>query len=194
MLPALQFNTSLLSWDTLSGAAPLETRAIFGLLGILLLVFGSRSKRLVSAAPGALLGITLASLVLTDESLGLQIGGAMAAGVAGGVAAMLVQSIALRTAGALVGGIGATVLFPLLSSQSLPPWWLPLAGAIIGSLLLPRLFNAALSVLSPILGAMCLSFALGLEQNHQIYGIVGFSLLGYAMPLLLASKKPAPES
>jgi hypothetical protein len=140
------------------------------------------------------LGVTLASLVLSDESLGLQIGGALGAGVAGGVVAMLVQSIALRSAGALIGGIGATVVFPLLSSQALPPWWLPLAGAVIGSLLLPRLFNAALSILSPILGAMCLSFALGLEQSHQLYGIVAFSLLGFAMPYLLAAKAPAKES
>jgi hypothetical protein len=194
MLPAFQISTSLLSWDALANAAPLETRSILGLMGILLLVFGSRSTRLVSAAPGALLGITLASLVLSDQSLGVQIGGALAAGVAGGVVAMLVQSIALRCAGALIGGIGATVVFPMLSSQALPPWWLPLAGAIIGGLLLPRLFNAALSILSPVLGAMCLTFALGLEQNHQLYGIVGFSILGFAMPFLFAAKKPEPES
>jgi hypothetical protein len=194
MLPAFQISTSLLSWDALANAAPLETRSILGLMGILLLVFGSRSTRLVSAAPGALLGITLASLVLSDQSLGVQIGGALAAGVAGGVVAMLVQSIALRCAGALIGGIGATVVFPMLSSQALPPWWLPLAGAIIGGLLLPRLFNAALSILSPVLGAMCLTFALGLEQSHQLYGIVGFSILGFAMPFLFTAKKPEPES
>jgi len=194
MLPAFQISTSLLSWDALASAAPLETRSILGLMGILLLVFGSRSTRLVSAAPGALLGITLASLVLSDQSLGVQIGGALAAGVAGGVVAMLVQSIALRCAGALIGGIGATVVFPMLSSQALPPWWLPLAGAIIGGLLLPRLFNAALSILSPVLGAMCLTFALGLEQSHQLYGIVGFSILGFAMPFLFTAKKTEPES
>lgn len=194
MLPAIPEITSLLSWEALSNAAPIETRTAMGIMGALLLVWGSRSKRLVAAAPGALLGITVASMFLGDQSLLIQLGGALGAGLAGAVAALLVQSIALRTIGALIGGIGATVIFPLISDQALPPWWLPLAGALLGSILLPRLFNAALSTLSPILGAMCLSFSLGLEESQQLYGIIGFSLLGFAMPFLLKKKASTEET
>lgn len=192
MLPAIQNISSLLSWDALASHAPVETRIGMGLIGVLLLVWGSRSKRLVSAAPGALLGITAASLVLSDQSAVTQWIGALAAAVAGGVVAMLVQAIALRTAGALIGGIGATAIFPLVSSPGLPPWWLPLVGALVGVFLLPRLFNATMKIMSPILGAMCLTFALEIGQDHQIYGILGFSLLGLALPFLLA-KKPVEE-
>lgn len=188
MLPAIQDISSLLSWDALANHAPTETRIAMGLMGVLLLIWGSRSKRLVSAAPGVLLGITAASLVLSDQSQTTQWVGSLGAGLAGGVAAMLVQSIALRTAGALVGGIGVTVLYPVVSDPGLPPWWLPLAGALVGAILLPRLFNAAMKIMSPILGAMCLTFALQLAQNHQIYGIIGFSVLGLALPFLLSKR------
>jgi len=183
--------SSLPSWGSLSQGAPNETRAIVGAIGLLLLLFGARSKRLVSAAPGALLGLTAVAILMDDEPVKTQIIAGLAAAAAGGVLALFVQAVALRIAGALVGAITATVVFPLVSSAALP-WWLPLAGALVGAILLPRLFSAAMKILSPILGAMCLTFALGLKDEHQLYGILGITIGAFALQMVLG-KKPGGD-
>jgi hypothetical protein len=185
---------SLLSWGALAEAAPAETRVVMGAIGVLLILWGTRSKRLVAAAPGALVGLTAVALLLDAEPVKTQLLAGLVAAVAGAILGLMVQAIALRTAGALIGAIAVTAVFPLVSSQSVPPWWLPLAGALAGALVLPRLFSAAMRIMSPILGAMCLSFALGLKDEHQLYGILGFTIAGFALQMVLGKKAEEPDS
>ena len=180
LIPAIETST-LLSLGHLSSAASDEARGVSAVLGVLLLLWGPRSKRLVAAAPGILLGALLAASLLSDQSPSTQAGGAAIAGLAGGIVALLIQATALRLAGALIGAVTAAAFYPLLGSQALLPWWIPLAGALVGLFLIPRLFRTTLKLLSPVFGAICLCYAAGLDADQQLYGLIGFSLLGYGL-------------
>ena len=180
LLPAVETST-LLSLAHLSASATDEARVVAGILGVLLLLWGPKSKRLVAAAPGILLGALLAASLLSDQSPSTQAIGAAGAGLAGGLVALILQATALRLAGALIGAVSAAAAYPLVGSESLLPWWVPLAGGLAGLLLIPMLFRSTLKLLSPVFGAICLCFAIGLESDQQLFGLIGFSLLGYIL-------------
>jgi len=181
-MPVLMANwklTEALSWSEISTSAPTGSRIFLGILGGVLLLFGSRSRALVNAAPGVLLGSILASVVLQTQSTQTQMYGAIGAGVIGGLIALAMQAVALRVAGALIGAISSVLIYEMIASSTIPPWWLPLGGAVVGALILPRVFNSAMGLMSPLIGAFCLSFACALNSEHQLYGVVGFTIAGY---------------
>jgi hypothetical protein len=192
LLPALETDT-LLSVAHLSASATDEARVVAAVLGVLLLLWGPRSKRLVSAAPGILLGALLAASFLADQNPSTQAMGAGAAGLVGGFLALMLQATALRLAGALVGAVAAASAYPLIDTAPLP-WWVPISGAVVGLLVVPRMFRSTLKLLSPVFGAICLCFAANLEADQQLYALIGFSLLGYAVQAGLARRGTRVDS
>lgn len=193
LVPAVETST-LLSLAHLSASATDEARVVAAVLGVLLLLWGPKSKRLVAAAPGILLGALLAASLLSDQSPSTQAVGAAAAGLAGGFVALILQATTLRLAGALIGAVASAAAYPLFEPSTLPPWWIPLAGALAGLLLIPRLFRSTLKLLSPVFGAICLCFAVGLDADQQLFGLIGFSLAGYAVQAGLSRRGSRAES
>ena len=193
LLPAIELPT-LLSMADLSSAATQEARYVAGGLGVLLLFWGPRSKRLAAATPGILLGSLLAASFLTDKSTSTQAIGTASAGVIGGIASLVLQAMALRLAGVLIGAVTAASIYPMASSDPIMPWWIPIAGAILGLFILPKLFRSTLKLLSPVFAAICLSYALGLDADQQLFGLIGFSVVGYAIQAGLGRKASRTDS
>ena len=186
-LPAIE-TSAFLSLGQISATASQEARVAVGILGVLLLLWGPKSRKFVAAAPGMLLGALVAASLLADQSTQTQAIGTAAAGLAGGVIALIVQATALRFAGALIGAVTVASAYPLFNSTSAAPWWLPLGGAVLGMLIIPRLFSSTLKLLSPVFGAICLNYAAGLATEHQLYGLIGFSLAGFGLQAALGKR------
>ena len=192
-LPAIELPT-VLSMAQLSEAASQEARYVGGALGVLLLFWGPRSKRLVAATPGILLGSLLAASLLADQSPSTQAIGTGAAGLVGGLVSLVLQAMALRLAGALIGAVTAASIYPMTSSDPVMPWWVPIAGAIVGLFLLPKLFRSTIKLLSPVFAAICLNYALGLDADQQLMGLIGFSVAGYAIQAGVSRKFSRTDS
>ncbi len=96
-----------------------------------------------------------------------------------GIVASLLESIAVRLAGALLGGSLAQTIWPVvMTGGSVTPWWVPFLGAAIGLLMFPGLYRAMLRVVIPLLGGLLVAQGLGHPGDPQIvFGLAGGSFL-----------------
>ena len=179
---------SAFSWADLAARSPDESRLAVGAIGLGLLIFGGRSKRLVTAAPGLVLGLIVALVLTQESSARTQTIAALAGGLLGALTASFLQKLALRLAGVVIGAVLAGALAPLFTETSTTPIWVLVAGGVGGALLLPMLVTKTLRILSPLFAAICFSYALGLDADKQLYAIAGFSIAGVFIQRLLEKK------
>lgn len=175
---ALQAPTSLL-----------DPRLAVALLGVLLLGWGARLYRLAIAAPGFTVGVFAGLSVSAGAGLAVQAGVALALGLLGGGLMLALERLAVAITGAvLVGGLVFAV-GPLVSATL--PWFAPVVGGAVGLLLFPRLYRAALRLLTPLLGALCVAWAAG--RPHDLLLIGGLTLVGAVFQLARAGKRDNDE-
>ena len=136
--------------------------AVYLILGVVLLLAGRRLYWLFVGVVGFGLGIVLAQEFFRPEGFagatdgrewGLLIG--VVGGLVGAVLAVLFQKLAVALAGAVAGGFGGWVLFEAFGAGSLA--WLGMAiGAVLGAILVVRLFDWGLIFFSSVAGAKML--------------------------------------
>lgn len=189
--------------------APGETTLVLLPVGFLLLFFGRRLFWLLVALVGA-----LAALWLATEMLGLEAGApslvaAIAAGLAGGLLAVLVQKAAIGVVGFLAGLWGTLTLLGAIARSGVPApipeaaavWIEPnvtqlvlaLAGGVLGAVLAARLFAAALVVLSALAGSLLLVHGLGLDDPLALAAFLGLALLGVLAQTRGGRRRGKPE-
>jgi len=180
-----------------------ETAFVLLGAGIVLLLFGRRLFWLFVALVGA-----VSALWLSTEVLGLDAGApsvlaAIAAGLVGGLLAVLLQRAAVALVGFLAGAWGTLVLLqlvvvPFAASAADPPsalgspWiqgGLALVGGILGSVLVIQLFEAALVVLTAAAGALLLVQGLGLAGTLGLVVFLGLAVVG----VLIQTRGPREE-
>ncbi len=154
-------------------------RAVLALGGLLLLLWGPRLYRLALAVPGMLLGALVAPMLVDGQQDPVLLAGVtLVLALAGALAVGLLEALALRVAGALLGGGLTAMAAPLALPASHWDPWLPLAGALVGMLLLPPLFRVALRVALPGLGAIAIAQALGRPTDALlVVGLWGVGVL-----------------
>ena len=179
---------SAFSWAELAARSPEESRLAVGAIGLGLLLFGGRSKRLVSAAPGLILGLIVALIVTQEASPSTQTIAALIGGLVGALMASFLQKLALRIAGVVFGVVLAGAIVPLLPESFTSSIWILVGGGILGALLLPMVVAKTLRFLSPFFAAICFAYALGLEADKQLYAIVGFAIAGFFIQRILEKK------
>ncbi|MCP4662841.1 MAG: hypothetical protein GY856_46200 [bacterium] len=139
-------------------------------IGIALLVFGRKLYWLVLGGLGFLGGLWLASRYLDLGSAGLELGIAFLLGIVGAVAAVMAQKIAIAVGGFLIGG--AAVLWlaqPYAPELGVWLWLLAILGAALGVFFAAILFEAALIVLSSLVGAGLIANASQLGRPRETW-------------------------
>lgn len=192
MQNALQDLFSSFSITAISQSTPMEGRVLFGILGFMLLLFGGKHPKLVVAAPGAVVGACCGLVLFDGSGDGVMIGAALGFGLVGGLLTALLRSIALRVAGAFLGALLGIMVYPYIGDLEPQPIWAPIAGGLIGLVTLPTLFDFAIRLMSPVLGAIALIIAFEVTQDRQLQTLLVLASVGAVLQLLLL--KPSKQS
>lgn len=147
-------------------------RGITALAGAVVLVRGARLYPLVIAAPGLALGVAL-GLALPLEPSQRAIAAVVLAAL-GALACRFLERVAIWGIGAVLSGTIALWAWPLFRTEP-PPSWLAAVGAVVGLLLFPAVFRAALKPVTAALGAMLLVWSLG-WQHRPLLGVALFAV------------------
>jgi len=139
-------------------------------LGIALLIFGRKLYWLALGGLGFFGGLWLAHRFLDLGSTGLELGIAFLLGIVGAVVAVTAQKIAIAVGGFLIGGWAVLWLahpyYPELGGWL---WLLAIVGAALGVVFAAILFEAALIVLSSLVGAGLISHASQLGRPRETW-------------------------
>lgn len=167
-----------------------DPRILLGLLGVLLLFFGVRHYKLVLVAPGFALGVVAGLLITRDAALNTSAVAAVCLGVLGAGVLFFVERLAVGVLGAVLTAGLLRAALPLIAGEGLP-WYVPAAAGLLGLFLFPRLFRALIRVLTPLLGALCIAWAVGRPDSLPLIG--GLALVGGAAQMLFARSEQPQE-
>lgn len=163
-----------------------ETGWVLLAAGLTLLLFGRKLFWLFVAVVGAVTALWIATEVLGLETGAPSVIAAVAAGLVGGLMAILVQKAAVAVVGFLVGVWGALVLWDIasvsLTVTSVDPLILQsvlaVAGGALGAVVAAQLFEAALVVLSALVGSLLLVNGLGVAGGPALAAFLSLTLVG----------------
>ena len=167
--------------DSLAASTPIAALVAGGLL----LLFGRRLFWLFVGVIGFVVAYRLAGAYLGGEGEGWII--AVAGGVLGAVAAVLVQKLAVTLAGFAAGAVGFIWLAEQLGwSLGLPALVGALVAGLLGAALVRWLFGIGLVALSALAGAALVVEGLGLEEPR---GVVFVILAGVGALVQLSGRR-----
>lgn len=153
--------------DSLAAPTPIAALVAGGLL----LLFGRRLFWLFVGVVGFVVVFRLADAYLGGAGVGWVV--AIAAGVLGALAAILVQRLAVGVAGFAAGAAGFLWLAEQLGwSVGLPTLIGALVAGVLGAALVGWLFELGLVALSALLGAALVVEGLGLEEPRGAVFVV----------------------
>ncbi len=145
--------------DSLAAPAPIAALVAGGLL----LLFGRKLFWLFVGVVGFVVAYRLAGAYLGSEGAGWAV--AVAAGVLGALAAVLVQKLALTVAGFAAGAVGFIWLAEQLGwAPGLPTLLGALVAGLVGAALVRWLFELGLVALSALVGSALVVEGLGLDE------------------------------
>lgn len=163
-----------------------ETGWVLLATGLILLFFGRKLFWLFVAVVGAVTALWIATEVLGLETGAPSVIAAVTAGLVGGLMAILVQKAAVAVVGFLVGVWGTLVLLDIasvsLTVTSVDPLILQsvlaVAGGALGAVVAAQLFEAALVVLSALVGSFLLVNGLGVAGGLALAAFLSLTLVG----------------
>lgn len=159
------------------------------LLGIFMLLAGSRLFWLFLGAVGFISGFDLAEKMMRSQPGDMIIVVALLAGLVGALLAIFLQKIAILAGGFLAGGYLSLRLMEEFGMRNSPYHWLLLIlGCIIGAVLMQVLFKWALIVLSSGVGAILVLQAVPLSRHMTRLPFVILFILGIVVQAGLLSR------
>ncbi|REJ81044.1 MAG: hypothetical protein DWQ36_13550 [Acidobacteria bacterium] len=146
-------------------------------VGVVLLLFGSRLYHLLLGTVGFVLGWALVQQLGLGGPPWLELAGGVLVGLICVALAFFVQKVALTLAGAVLGGFGGLWLAEVFALPVEGVGLLAVAAvaAVLGALLLHGLFRLGLALLSSWIGAGFILQALPLEASTSV--LVGLILV-----------------
>lgn len=146
------------------------------LAGMLLLLLGRRLFWLFVALVGFVVGLAIASRLLSEQPQWMVLLIGLGFGVIGALLAVFVQKLAIGLAGFLAGAYLMNVLIDTFNPGLGDVRWLVvLIGAVLAAVLLLAVFDWALIVISSLTGATLIVQSLEIEQ--VVRGVVLIVLL-----------------
>jgi hypothetical protein len=163
-----------------------ETGWVLLATGLVLLFFGRKLFWLFVAVVGAVAALWLATGVLGLDAGAPSVIAAAAAGLVGGLLAILVQKAAVAVVGFLAGVWGMLILSGAAAGSPAMSWLAPplfqallaVAGGVLGAVVAAQLFEAALVVLSALAGSLLLVTGLGLAGGVALAVFLSLALVG----------------
>lgn len=164
------------------------------LVGIVLLVAGRRVFWLAVGAAGFVFALVLALRWLDAEPVWLLVGLAFLAGFVGAVLAVVLQRVAVALAGFLVGGWAGLALWLLLGGvEGFGALLAFLVAGVVAAILAGALFEAALIVVSALIGAVLVAGAAGAEGPFGMLLIVVLAVAGALIQAALGRRRRSVE-
>jgi len=160
--------------------------------GLVLLAFGRRVFWLLVAATGFAVGWSLTEYFVGDVPEHVPFIGGLAIGLLGALIAVIAQKIAILLGGFLAGGYAAMILLQNILPSLSTPGWIPfVVGGILGALLLKKVFEWTLIVLTSIVGAIFV--LVGFQVVENIHPIVVLLLAALGVVFQSRSKRSGEE-
>jgi len=161
-----------------------------GLASIFFLVRGARWYRLALISPGVIAGGAAGVHLTEGMASEAQLLTICALAIVGGAILHFAERLAIALLGAMVlGGLSQTVAAAWLASE--PHWGIPVAGAAVGLVIFPRIYKALLPVITSILGALGLAWALDRPDDLLLIG--GLSVAGSLAQIILARRERSDD-
>jgi len=155
-------------------------------LGILLLAIGHRFYWLFISAIGFTAGVFIAQYFLQQASVMYELFIAVAAGILGVILAHFLEKFAVKIAGAFAGGYILTEMLDAFQMQfEFQQWLIFMIGAVLGFILITKVFTWALIIISSSLGSLLISQSIPLQGNLFIIAF----LVMFASGIILQSHK-----
>jgi hypothetical protein len=150
------------------------------ILGLVVLVAGRRLYWLFVAAVGFWVGSVLAHEHFGEAVRQWAVLIAVLGGIIGAVLALLFQKLAVALAGAAAGGFGGLWLLEAIGAESVG-WLGMIIGAVLGGILVLRLFDWGLIAFSALTGAGMIVDAIPMEPNVQPWVFLAAVIVGVAV-------------
>ncbi len=148
-------------------------------VGVVVLLAGRKLYWLATGGLGFVIGLYLASRYMTTASYWVEVGVALAAGIAGAFLTVLAQKATIALAGIVLGGVGVyTLCLPFAADLATGIWWLAILGAVLGFCFAAFLFDAAVMVVSSIVGAVLILGSVELPKLYETWGFLVLFCVG----------------
>ncbi len=148
--------------------------------GAVLLLFGRKLFHLVLGVAAFFVGFTFIGSLGLEVQPALQLAAGLVSGVAAVLLAFFVKSLALTLGGVVLGAFAG-----LWTISALPlhlgglEWGIPVVGAVVSAVMIHRVFDLALAVLSSFVGASMIMDVLPLEGGVSL--LAGVALFGFGV-------------
>ena len=153
------------------------------IIGILLLVIGSRVYRLIIISPGFVCGALISKNFISGSSE-VQLIATLVLGIVGAILLTSIERLAISIVGALLFGGVVFAVGPLIMGTV--AWFIPVLAALVGSFVFPLIYKKVLPISTSLLGALSVAWALEMSSDTRI--IVGLWVVGLVFQLLIGGK------
>lgn len=167
------------------GFGALDPRTIVVVVGAALVVAGSRLYRLMILSPGLVGGVLLTHHYAPAGTDLLKLAITVGVGLIGALVMHLMEQTALRLVGAVLA-VGIAIAVGPEAFGKAVPWFVNYAAAAVGAVGFPLIYKRALPLLTSLLGAMAIAWALGRETDLWLLGIV--TVAGAMLQTFLAGR------
>jgi len=168
------------------GLETMDARWLVLAVGLVLVLFGSRTYKLLLVSPGLIAGVLLAMEYSPTGDQLTKTGIAIGAGLVGALLMLLVEQIALSSVGAAVTGGLALGVAPLLMTKV--EWYVPTIAALVGAIIFPMVYRRSLRLITPAVGSLAVAFAL--QRPWDLWLVGGLFGIGVLLQHTLTGKKP----
>ena len=147
--------------DSFQSSAVLSLEGMVWVLSVVLILSGSRFYRLALFAPGFVLGALISAEFLSSQPPVFRLGGVLLIGVIGAGIVMVLERLAI----ALLGGLMGMVVYQSYIVINGPPqelemqWLMPAVVSLLGSFVVPFLFDRYLLVATSLAGTLGLAWS-----------------------------------
>ena len=167
-----------------------DPRVPVAALGLLLIGWGARLYRVAIVAPGFVAGVFIGLQLASGAELTTRLIAGLTLGIIGGAILHFAERFAIAVTGALLIGGLANAIAPLVMGGPVP-WYVPTAASLLGLLLFPSVYRALLKLITPLLGALCVAWALDRPQDVLLIG--GLAAAGVIFQLVLGGTRKDKE-
>ena len=168
------------------GFGALDARTVVVAIGAALILAGSRLYRLMILSPGMIGGVLLTHHYAPAGDDVTKLAITVGVGLLGALIMHLMEQTALRLVGAAIAVGIAIALGPEVFGKSVP-WFLNYAAGALGAIGFPLVYKRALPLLTSLLGAIAVAWALGRETDLWMLGIL--TAAGAMLQTVLASRR-----
>lgn len=148
-------------------------------VGVCVLLFGRRLYWLAVGGLGFVIGLYFAHRYMTEASFWMEVGIALAAGIVGAFLTLLAQKAAITVAGTVLGAVLVyTACQPFAADLATGIWWLTFLGAVLGLCFSTFLFEAAVIVVTSIVGTMLILGSFDFPDLYRTWGFLALVCIG----------------